>query len=239
MTAKEKFEQRLNQFDLADEWSAIGCIGKVATLDHNGNILLFIHEGSGDGYTEIHYPSYNSLRAYPEFVKACSKTFVTLDDDATFATKVGRWLLGVTDECPLDPVDIYAVVGEDYNEIYHEFEDDADEDKEEEEYQANIQKYSEFCGWALSTLSYIRSTLYDAVRMELGRGHNIPDAYDVANGQDYFFDFSFCHVDTQKVVATNGVLYVVCYENGGKTSFEIPFDSLSEEAVLDIYESMK
>ena len=231
---------------LMDEWNKIGRVGHVAVAEPN-EIIVFVHEDEHDAYSEIHYPTFDKLRENPVFVRRCVDEFLSdmdsnivdcPDDQFQFRTSLSAWLRGRLVECPLAPVDVYFPANG-MHTFYVDFEDDVDEEKEEVEYQANIQKYSEFCGWALSTLSYIRSTLYDAVRMELGRGHNIPDAYDVANGQDYFFDFSFCYVDTQKVVATNGVLYVVCYENGGKTSFEIPFDSLSEKAVLDIYESMK
>ena len=124
MTAKEKFEARLNFLGLADEWSAIGGTGKVGTFDPYGGIIVLIHDGWEDGYSEIRYPSYNSLRKNDAFVDACAHKCVTLDNELDFATKTARWLLHITDECPLEAVDVYSVCESEFNEYYEDFEDD-------------------------------------------------------------------------------------------------------------------
>lgn len=236
MTAREKFEARLEQLGLLDEWNSVGSCGRVAKFDDEFNINLLIHEGKGDQYTEIWYLPFDELREKDkDFVERCWD-LVRETEDGEFARDLSLWLMKKTNkDCPLHPTDAYFLAEE--NEYYHTFEDDADDEKEEEEYQAKVKKYSEFCGWALSTLSYIRATLYDAVRMELARGHNLPDNYSVENGQDYFHDYSFCYVNKEEVVENKGILYVKCTENG--SFFTIPFDSLHEKTILDIYESMK
>lgn len=126
MTAKEKFEARLNQLGLADEWSAIGGNGKVATFGNDGSIILLIHEGREDGYSEIRYPSYKDLRENEAFVDACAHKCVAFDNDLDFTTRTARWLLHVTDECPLVAEDIYSICEDEFNEYYNDFEDDSE-----------------------------------------------------------------------------------------------------------------
>lgn len=238
MTAKEKFEARLEELVLTGEWNKIGQRGRVAFYDDEGGIVLLIHEDESDKYSEIWYPPYNKLRENETFVHRCMDEFVNHGDDKELAQKMLLWLFKLTDNCPLHPVDVYWPA-DGMSDHYEDFEDDVDEDgKEEEEYQTKIEDFSEFCGWALSTLSYIRSRLYDAVRMELARGHNLPDKYQVENGQDYFLDYSFCYVMKEEVAMSDGVLSVKCYEDGS-SFFNIPFDNLDEKSILNIYESMK
>jgi len=245
MTAKEKFEARLEQLGLLDEWNSVGSCGRVAKFDDEFNIILLIHEGNGDQYSEIWYLPFDELREKDkDFVERCWD-LVKETEDGEFARDLSLWLMKKTNkDCPLHPSDAYFLAEE--NEYYNNFEDDADEDEiEEAEYQAFIERTAEFMAWTNATLDFIRKSLYGAIRMELERGHNIPHNYDIANGQDYFLDYSFCYVEDQQIkLCDNGRIAVVCSEVNADTGkkfdeFEIPLDSLSVERVSLLYESMK
>lgn len=237
MTAREKFIARLKELGIYEQWLKEDHVGKV--LD-DGTIVVMIHVDTDptDTYTEIRYPSYENVRKNPKSCRKLKEEFYG-QGEPEFVAKLAYWL-DLPDgksECPLFPVDLYwaQVEGADW----FNYEDDEDE----EEYQAFVEKTAEFAGWALNTLDHIRSVVCDAVKTELRRGHNLPSGYSVENGQDHFLDYSFCYVTEEKVeLKESGALVVTCTETDkGKKfdSFEIPFNSLSEKQILDIYESMK
>lgn len=109
MTAREKFEARLKELGLYDEWKTCG--DKVGKVMEDGSIVILIHyEGTeGDPYNEIHYPSFEELWENESFKKECMSDFFEHDDDK-FVASLARWLEygpGCGYECPLFPVDVY------------------------------------------------------------------------------------------------------------------------------------
>ena len=122
MTKEQKFENRLTEMGLLAEWENIGRLGRVATTDANGNIILFVHEGDTDAYSEIHYPPFEELRTKYGFIKNCILEWKGYD--AMFECKLDAWLGGVEDSpCPLDPVDAYFPASA-FQTFYVDFEDD-------------------------------------------------------------------------------------------------------------------
>ena len=248
MKASEKFEARLKELNLWDEWNTVGSCGRVAKFDDECNINILVHEGTGDAYSEIWRPSFEELRDTDEaFVSRCWD-LVKETEDGEFARDLALWLMKKTNkDCPLHPTDAYFL--SDIDSYYHDFTDDDDADNEDEreeaEYQSFIERTAEFMAWTNATLDFIRKSLYGAIRTELERGHNIPHNYDIANGQDYFLDYSFCYVEDQQIkLCDNGRIAVVCSEVNADTGkkfdeFEIPLESLSVEQVSLLYESMK
>lgn len=133
MTAKEKFEARLNFLGLADEWSSIGCFGRVATIAPNKEIVLFVHEDEKDKYTEIHYPSFDELRKNEKFVRMVADEHLDEPlrvlvetrepDEWAFKLNLAKWLRYGEGECPLHPVDVYFAA-DGMEKSYKDFEDD-------------------------------------------------------------------------------------------------------------------
>ena len=124
MTKEQKFEARLTEMGLLNEWNKQGRCGRVATTDANGNIILFVHEDETDAYSEIHYPPFEELRTKYGFVKNCILEWKGFD--AMFECKLDAWLGGVEDSpCPLDPVDAYFPASA-FQTFYEDFEDDND-----------------------------------------------------------------------------------------------------------------
>lgn len=110
MTAREKFEARLKELGLEDQYNTVGdMVGKV--LD-DGRVVVLIHYEweSGDPYTEITYPSYEELWKDEKFRQACKEEYYTnCDGNDEFIAKLARWLdlHESWTECPLFPCDLY------------------------------------------------------------------------------------------------------------------------------------
>ena len=124
MTKEQKFEARLTEMGLLNEWNKIGRMGRVATTDANGNIILFIHMDDKDAYTEIHYPPLQVLRQNYKFVKGCILEWRNYDEE--FEKKLDDWLAyGMCSEtgCPLEPVDVYFPA-DGLETFLQDFEDD-------------------------------------------------------------------------------------------------------------------
>lgn len=124
MTKEQKFEARLIETGLMDEWNKIGRSGRVAKADENGDIILFIHEDESDNYSEIHYPSFNVLRMTYSFVKGCILEWRGTGGD--FEKRLDDWLAhGMCSSagCPLAPVDVYFPASG-LEAYYQDFKDD-------------------------------------------------------------------------------------------------------------------
>ena len=124
MTKEQKFENRLTEMGLLNEWDNIGRFGRVATTNANGDIILFIHEGDDDNYSEIHYPPLQVLRQNYKFVKGCILEWKNFDEE--FEKRLDDWLafgMCAEKDCPLDPVDVYFPA-DGLQTFYVDFEDD-------------------------------------------------------------------------------------------------------------------
>ena len=93
MTAKEKFEARLKELELMEEWKKQGECGKVAVEREDG-IILLVHENDEDKFTEEHFPTFNELRKNPKFVEECKEEWYTDWDDDRFVRNLACWLDG-------------------------------------------------------------------------------------------------------------------------------------------------
>ena len=247
MTAREKFESRLEQLGLLDEWNSVGSCGRVAKFDDEFNINLLIHEGNGDQYTEIWYLPFDELREKDkDFVERCWD-LVRETEDGEFARDLSLWLMKKTNkDCPLHPTDAYFLAEE--NEYYHTFEDDADEDEiEERKYQTFIEQTQDFCVWMEYSLGVMRKKLIEAINVELDRGHNVGHDFRIEDDYSYFRDFYMDNVSYQEVVRENGLLALDCVTMSGPNTdelketerFSLPLTFLSEQDLLKIYEQMK
>lgn len=104
-TAKQQFEERLNHFNLTQDWSNQSCVGRIGKdLDDEG-IVIFIHESEDDGYSEYHYPSFSELRDHSNFVQNCLREFSCCDDN--FILSMVKWFTYDSKENPFDAVDVY------------------------------------------------------------------------------------------------------------------------------------
>jgi len=124
MTREQKFEARLEELGLTQEWENQGRVGRVATTDEQGNIILLIHEDDNDNYSEIHYPPFEVLRRNYKFVKACILEWKGYDEK--FEAELDDWLAyGAFSQrpCPLCPVDVYFPA-DGLQTSYEDFEDD-------------------------------------------------------------------------------------------------------------------
>lgn len=125
MRKEQKFEARLREMGLYEEWNKQGGFGRVATTINGkgGDIVLFVHEDETDNYSEIHYPSLGELREQYGFVKACILEWRNYDTE--FEKELDAWLADGSQPCPLYPVDVYFPASA-FQTYYHDFEDDPD-----------------------------------------------------------------------------------------------------------------
>lgn len=147
MTAREKFEARLKELGLYDEW--VTCKDKVGKVMEDGSIVILIHyEEEGDPYNEIHYPSFEELWKNEGFRNNCKQDFYCHEDDH-FVAKLAYWLDIHTNgaECPLFPVDVYFTASGLETEVI-EFKDDTAPDPER--LTNIIRELAEMCGITLA-----------------------------------------------------------------------------------------
>lgn len=147
MTARDKFEARLEELGLYDEW--MSCRDKVGKVMEDGSIVILIHyEDEGDPYNEIHYPSFEELWKNEGFRNQCKQDFYCHEDDH-FVAKLAYWLDIHTNgaECPLFPVDVYFTASGLETEVI-EFKDDPAPDPER--LTNIIRELAEMCGITLA-----------------------------------------------------------------------------------------
>lgn len=127
MTAQEKFEARLRELGLDEQYNKVGdMVGKV--LD-DGRVVVLVHYEweRNDPYTELVYPSYEELWKNERFRKACKDEFYTnCDGNYEFIAKLAMWLDLHKDwtKCPLLPCDLYWLPGG-FETSWQNYQDDA------------------------------------------------------------------------------------------------------------------
>lgn len=110
MTAREKFEARLKELGLEEQYNSVGdMVGKV--LD-DGRVVVLVHYEweRDDPYTELIYPPYEELWKDEKFRQACKREFyINCDGNDEFIAKLAKWLDLHEDwtKCPLLPCDLY------------------------------------------------------------------------------------------------------------------------------------
>jgi hypothetical protein len=108
MKGYEKFEDRLREVGLWDEWCKQGQCGRVGAETSTG-ISIFVHEDEKDAYTEFKYPPMEILEESEEFREKALKEFRSCDD-YEFIGKLYVWAKDYrSNYSPLLPVDIYFI----------------------------------------------------------------------------------------------------------------------------------
>ena len=137
--AYEKFEKRLDEVGLLDEWYDAGGCGRVATTTDDG-ISIFVHEGDDDAYTEFKFPPIKEMEKSEYFRMKALQEFCQHPDDE-FVAQLARWAINYDNVCPLYPVDVYLLWS---NPTIIDFEDDKVEEKIEDVL-AHYEKVDEWC----------------------------------------------------------------------------------------------
>lgn len=129
MKASEKFEARLRELGLFNEWLEMGGFGRIGIeLVEEDKIIILVHESENDSYyTEFTYPPMRKMEQSEDFRKRALAEFVDAGDDE-FARDLIRWYLTPNCKCPLFPADAYFI-WDDYT--YINFEDDVEEQEQE------------------------------------------------------------------------------------------------------------
>lgn len=128
MKAYEKFEARLHELGLYDEWCQQGSIGRVGTETEAG-IFILVQEEEEDTCSEYIYPPMSELEKNEDFRERALDEFWCHEDDE-FVGKLYRWYKDPRNDCPLFPVDVYFCYD---TQLYTDFEDDEEEQREEAE----------------------------------------------------------------------------------------------------------
>ena len=136
-TAYEKFEARLRELELWDEWCEQGRCGRIAKTTKDG-IVILCNEGESDkAFTESWYPPMSEMEQSDTFRLNALYEFCDHDDDV-FLHKLCLWVARPINPCPLFPVDVYFC-WENPKVIF--FEDDTE--KEEETPAYKVEKTTE------------------------------------------------------------------------------------------------
>ena len=142
MTASEKFEARLHELGLYNDWVEQGGFGRVGIqLVEEEKIIILVHESEDDRYTEFTYPPIWELEQSETFRKKALSEFVDAGDE-TFVRNLIRWYVKPSCKCPLFPVDVYFL-WDDYD--WFNFEDDVEEPEQEASTQTCEDKANEWC----------------------------------------------------------------------------------------------
>ena len=128
MTASEKFEARLHELGLYNEWLEQGALGRIGTeLVEEDKIIILVHESEDDAYTEFVYPPMQEMAQDEDFRRRALMEFVDAGDEK-FIRNLVRWYINRHSECPLFPVDVYFLW---QNYTFTDFEDDVEEPAEQ------------------------------------------------------------------------------------------------------------
>jgi hypothetical protein len=119
MKAYEKFENRLRELGLYEEWLKQGSCGRIATST-DSNVIVLVYEGDGDSYTEFTYPPIHIMSQDYNFRRRALDEYKDAGDEE-FLRDLIYWYLYPSNKCPLFPVDVYLVW---QNPTWVDFEDD-------------------------------------------------------------------------------------------------------------------
>lgn len=121
-TAKQQFEERLDQLGLMSDWESQSKCGQIGKVLENGNIVIFVHENNEDKFSEYFYPPFSELRKDDKFFRECLDDF-TCHKDKEFVYNMVCWLVYGKSECPLYPLDVYYPANHLLLNESHDFED--------------------------------------------------------------------------------------------------------------------
>ena len=234
MTAKQKFEARLQELGLMEEWEKQGECGKVAVEREDG-IILLVHENDEDKFTEEHFPTFSELRENPKFVEECKEEWYANYDDDKFVRNLACWLDGYSNECPLFPVDVYFPG----NEMMTEWKDFEDE---EEEYQRQIAENADEINVMQQRISLDKHRLEQMIKKEVRRGHNLVGWFDPYPGWDSHHLCGY-EIENKTMVVeemADGCMVLALYQEGYDTEhLPLSASDFPIEVLFNIYKEMK
>lgn len=105
MKAYEKFNKRLAELGLLQEWYDQGSCGRIARETDMG-ISILVCEGDDDDYSEFQFPPISEMERNEDFRRRALKEFCYHEDD-DFVSNLARWVVDTRNKCPLYPVDVY------------------------------------------------------------------------------------------------------------------------------------
>lgn len=108
MKAFQKFEKRLKDLGLYDEWCSMGEAGKVGIETEDG-IIILVHEEEGDEYTEFTYPPMREMARDEDFRRRALNEFKEAGDEKFIRQLIWWFFYPEKNECPLFPVDVYFI----------------------------------------------------------------------------------------------------------------------------------
>lgn len=234
MTAKEKFEARLKELGLWDEWQMGAERVGIVCLD--GTIIILSHYCDDDPYTEDEFPPFSELRKNENFRKECWNDF-SCHTDSKFVADLARWLSGKTEICPLYPVDVYLPANG-LEISSEEFKDDEDDDED----QTMVAENRGEIDLILTQLSLFRSELIDMIRVERRRGHNIPMHFDPYPGWGSlsFYGYNVGGKTFGIDILGDGSPAIVLYEPGeDNITINLLAPDFPIEVLFNIYNEMK
>lgn len=107
LSAEEKFDARLKELGIYDDWCQQGCVGRVGVETSEG-VKIFVHEDEDDRFTEFTYPPMREMEKSDQFrIKALEEFYPAMSDDKEFMSKLVRWVANPANKNPLFPVDVY------------------------------------------------------------------------------------------------------------------------------------
>lgn len=107
LTAEEKFDARLKELGIYEDWCQQGCVGRVGVETSEG-IKILVHEDEDDRFTEFTYPPMREMEKKDQFrIKALEEFYPAMSDDKEFMSKLVRWVVNPANKNPLFPVDVY------------------------------------------------------------------------------------------------------------------------------------
>ena len=138
MRADEKFEARLEELGLLEEWESIGCFGRVG-IETGEGVFIMVHEGDDDKYSEFKFPTMNRMSESDDFRYRALAEFHDHTDDK-FIRELVNWVVCPSrNKCPLFPVDVYFI----WDDVQvTDFEDD---EETLEDVLTKYEKASEWC----------------------------------------------------------------------------------------------
>lgn len=241
MTAKEKFEARLQELGLLDEWKK-GNDEHVGKVLEDGTIVVLTHYNYDEGgfYEDI-FPSLEDLRQNETFRKECWSIF-WCDGNKKFVADLACWLTGKEIDCPLFPVDVYLAAC-DLELSTTEFADDpVDLEIEETDYQTGIDENRGKLELISKQVNIFRAELAEMIREEFNRGHNLHSDFDPYPGWDSHHLCAYVIEGKTMVVEEmqDGMMVLALYQEGYDTTrLALTAPDFPVEVLFNIYNQMK
>jgi len=233
MKAEEKFNARLKELGLFEEW--LNDNDNKVGIDTGEEIIILYY--SEDEYSELHFPPFGCLRMNDKFVKQCKNVFYC-DESYEFVSKLANWLEFGKCNCPLFPVDaFYCACGLETKII--EFKDDEPE-LSEEEYQNKIAEGRGTIDVIRKTLDVFRSEIIELIRMKFNQGHNIPSDFGIANLFD-IKELGEFYISNHKtaIIQPCEHLYIEASNNAESFCIVLNRKDFPIEVLIEIYKQMK